>query len=93
MKGRYLLLQRVLDGKEVTFFNVYVPIMDNSHFFDCLLEDSVAAPMIWEGDYNCVFHGALDRYSPKHGTEPLMTSSLDSDEQLGIQGQLVRTSP
>lgn len=67
-RGRYIIIQGRLYGKQVILANVYGPNWDDPNFYCTFLKhlpDLTESHLILGGDFNCVLNPQLDRSNPK----------------------------
>lgn len=78
-EGRYILVNGVIDGIEVTLINVYAPNEDEPGFiktlFNTILKYSTGL-LLMGGDFNCVISQLMDRQPPSKAPLSKMSKML-----------------
>lgn len=78
-EGRYILVNGVIDGVEVSLINVYAPNEDEPGFiktlFNTILQYSTGL-LLLGGDFNCVMSQLMDRQPPSKAPLPRMSKML-----------------
>lgn len=65
--GRYILVNGIIDGIEVSFINVYAPNEDEPDFIKTLFNELIrfgSGLLLMGGDFNCVMSHLMDKQPP-----------------------------
>lgn len=79
MEGRYILINGLIDGIEVSFINVYAPNEDDPEFIKTLFNELTlfsSGLLLMGGDFNCVMSHQMDKQPPSKTSLSKMSRML-----------------